>query len=304
MNFVISVDEPTAQRIISFYRDFKTPNPSEHVRFFAKTEQVAITLYKSGKVMFQGEDAKGEYDFWTALLKHQPAPKQIKQTTETDYYYPSIGSDETGKGDLFGPIVICSAYLPKEHVERVMELGIQDSKTLTDKRVHELAEVLIPIIPHSVLTLPNDKYNDLVDKGYNINKMLAYMHNRAIFNVIRKINKHPEVILDKFAEEHLYFRYLSDADRIYRKITILTKAESKYASVAIASIIARHVFIQKLDALSKAIGYNLHKGAGAPVDQVLKVIMKEQDQSFLRQIAKLNFNNIKKMKSQETLPIR
>ncbi len=295
MNFVLKVNEHFINKIITFYQDYKEKNPSEHILFFAKTDQVAVTIYKSGKVMFQGEDAKGEYDFWIALLNNKQQTQSIQ--TEIDYYYSSIGSDETGKGDLFGPIVVCAAYLPKLHIDYLIKLGIKDSKTLSDSKVKEIAKQLIPIIPHSVIILPNNKYNDLVDKGYNINKMLAHMHNRAIFNVIRKIKQTPEVILDQFTDEKHYFRYLNDTDKIYRKVTFLTKAESKYASVAIASIIARHVFLEKIEDLKKATNYNICKGASKQVDEVLQRIICEQDEDFIRQIAKLNFNNIRKLKN-------
>lgn len=295
MNFVLSVNENEARRVMTFYRDFKASNPNEYIRFFAKTDLVTITLYHSGKLVFQGEDAQGEYDMWNAMLFHETAsPKQIKPSFH-DYFYPSIGSDEVGKGDVFGPVIICSAYLPLDQVDVIKRLGIQDSKRLSDDKIRTIGKELIKLVPYSVLTLHNEKYNELVKRGYNLNKMVAYLHNRAILNVYKKINGSPDVFLDQFAEERLYYRYLAEERNVYRNITFLTKAESHYASVAIASIIARYALLQQFDQLSRDFGYELKKGAGAPVDKLLAQIVAEKGFGYLEPFAKMNYKNITKL---------
>lgn len=294
MNFVLTVNETDAQRVIAFYQDYQATPPTEHVRFFAKTDIVAITLFHSGKLMFQGEDAEAEYRMWATMLDASIDPPKPKTTRPAfhDYFYPSIGSDEVGKGDVFGPVIICAAYLPIDQIDRIKGLGIQDSKTLSDDVIRRVGRELIDLVPYSVLTLHNEKYNELVRQGYNLNKMVAYLHNRAILNVYNKINGSPEVFQDQFVEERLYYRYLADEKQVYRKVTFMTKAESKYASVAIASIIARYAFLQQFDELSRLSGYPLRKGAGAPVDKQLKTIIQEQGVGFLQAYAKLNYKNI------------
>ena len=295
MNFVLTLNETDALRVMTFYQDYQSSAPNEHVRFFAKTDVVTITLYHSGKLVFQGEDAEAEYKMWDAMLGGTEQPIRTKRPEYNDYFYPSIGSDEVGKGDVFGPVVICAAYLPIDQIERIKRLGIQDSKTLSDDVIRQIGKELIDLVPYSVLTLHNEKYNELVRQGYNLNKMVAYLHNRAILNVYNKINGTPDVFQDQFTEERLYYRYLADEKQVYKKVTFLTKAESKYASVAIASIIARYAFLQQFDHLSKDAGYPLKKGAGAPVDIVLKQILQEKGLGYLEPYAKLNYNNIKRM---------
>lgn len=295
MNFVLTVSEKDARRVITFYRDFKANNPNEYIRFFAKTDLVTITLYHSGKLVFQGEDAQGEYDMWNAMLYNEArSPKQEKPSFH-DYFYPSIGSDEVGKGDVFGPVIICSAYLPLDKVEEIKRLGIQDSKLLSDDTIRKIGKELIQLVPYSVLTLHNEKYNELVKRGYNLNKMVAYLHNRAILNVYKKINGSPDVFLDQFVEERLYFRYLSEERNVYRNITFLTKAETHYASVAIASIIARYALLRQFDQLSRDFGYDLKKGAGAPVDRLIEQIVQEKGFGFLQPFTKMNYKNITKL---------
>lgn len=299
VNFVLTIAPPDVKRVVAFYRDYQAPTPNEHVRFFAKTDLVTITLYHSGKLVFQGEDAEGEYRMWESMITGEPPVATRVRPSFQDFYYSSIGSDEVGKGDVFGPVVICSAFLPIDAIPAVEALGIRDSKTLTDDTIRRLGPALIDLIPHSVLSLHNEKYNELVRQGYNLNKMLAHLHNRAITNVFKKVQGQPDVFLDQFVDERNYFRYLADADRVYRKITFLPKAESRYASVAIASILARYAFLRQMDALSHDSGYELKKGAGAPVDRLLRQIVAEQGPGFLPAYTKMNFKNVARILAEQ-----
>lgn len=234
----------------------------------------------------------------TKQVQSKTQPKtQPKTPLYNDYYYPSIGSDEVGTGDFFGPITVCAAYLSKDNLTFVKGLGINDSKKLTDERILVIGEQLKDRIQYSLLTLHNEKYNDLVQRGFNMNKLKAYLHNKAIINLLAKINGTPEVIIDQFAEEKLYFRYLSDESKVYRNVTLTTKAESKYASVAIGSIIARYAFLKHFDNLSKESGYHLLKGASAEVDKVAARIIKDKGVPYLHSYAKLNFKTLDKAKT-------
>ena len=296
MNFVLTLNERDQSRLMTFYRDYRTTPPNEHVRFFAKTDLVSVTLYKSGKVMFQGHDAKEEFHMWEVMLGLETSDdKQPNPPVKfNDYFYPSIGSDEVGTGDVFGPVTVCAAYLGHDMVPFVRDLGIRDSKQLTDERILVLGEQLKDKVPYSLLTLHNEKYNELVRQGFNLNKMKAYLHNKAILHVLKKINGTPDVIQDQFVEEALYYRYLAEERQVYRKITFLTKAESRYASVAIASILARYAFLKHFEILQKESGYPLVKGAGEQVDRVLAAIIRDKGEGYLTGIAKCNFKNIDK----------
>lgn len=301
MNFVLKLNATDVKRVISFYQDYEKPNNNEYIRFFAKTDYLSVSVYNTNKVMFQGEDAEAEYSMWVIMLDYKGETKQIKAKEKTpsysDYFYPSIGSDEVGTGDFFGPITVCAAFLSKEDISFVKTLGINDSKKITDEKILVIGEQLKDRVKYSLLTLHNEKYNDLVNRGFNMNKIKAYLHNKAIINLLGKINGTPEVIIDQFAEEKLYFRYLSDESKVYRNVTLTTKAESKYASVAIGSIIARYAFLKHFDHLSNESGYNLSKGANAKVDRVAAEMIRDRGVNFLNSYAKLNFKTLDKAKA-------
>ena len=225
MNFVLNLQEDNIKRIITFYSDYMKMSNNEHIRFFAKTDFVSISVYKTGKVMFQGEDGEQEYNMWKIMLNIDEEPNQKKSITKkpspSDYFYPSIGSDEVGTGDFFGPITVCAAYLSKEDVSFVKGLGIDDSKKINDEKIFIIGEQLKDKVKYSLLTLHNEKYNELVNRGFNMNKIKAYLHNKAIINLLGKISGTPEVIIDQFAEEKLYFRYLSDETKVYKNVTTI-----------------------------------------------------------------------------------
>ncbi len=300
MNFVLNLQEDNIKRVIKFYQDYHKDTNNEHIRFFAKTDFVSVSVFKSGKVMFQGTDGEQEYNMWLVMLDYTAleTKKTVqKKPTYNDYFYPSIGSDEVGTGDFFGPITVCAAYLSKDIIPFVKTLGINDSKKITDEKILIIGDQLKDKVQYSLLTLHNEKYNDLVNRGFNMNKIKAYLHNKAILNLLKKINGTPEVIIDQFAEEKLYFRYLSDETKVYRNVTLTTKAESKYASVAIGSIIARYAFLKHFDNLSKEAGYHLFKGANEKVDMVAARMIKDKGINYLNSYAKLNFKNLQKAKT-------
>jgi len=299
LKLVLELNNAEIKRIISFYQDYSVQSSSEHVLFMAKTEFVTVTVYNSNKVVFQGIDAKEEFNMWTLMLdKKQEDIIEEKPVAKpkSNFFERSIGSDEVGTGDFFGPITVCAAYLDDTAIKLAKELGIKDSKKLTDQKILEIGERIKDKIAFSLLTLHNEKFNQLFRQGFNMNKMKAYLHNKAIINLLGKLNHEPKVIVDQFAEASLYFRYLKDESNVYRNITFETKAEDRYASVALASIIARYAFLKHFDLLIETCGYDLPKGASAKVDETAALIIKEKGESFLQNIAKVNFKTVEKAK--------
>ncbi|MBU1020881.1 MAG: ribonuclease HIII [Firmicutes bacterium] len=300
MNVVLNLDKDQIKRVIQFYRDYQAVSNNETVLFFAKTEFVSVSVYKSNKVMFQGTDAVLESNMWTTMLHlpevNVPKKQTSKKSPTKDYYVQAIGSDEVGTGDFFGPITVCAAYFETRHLDFIKSLGIDDSKKLTDEKILVIGEQLKDKVLFSLLTLPNNKFNDLTKQGYNMNKIKAYLHNQAILHLIEKCQHTPLVIMDQFAEKDLYFSYLKTEKNVFKDITFQTKAESSFACVAIASIIARYAFLKHFDQMVIDSGYSLLKGASNKVDALTALIIKEKGEAFLYQYAKLNFKTLDKAK--------
>ena len=136
--------------------------------------------------MFQGSQAEAEAAKWQEGAKVASAQKSTS-TVKTHRYSPPakigtvsvVGSDEVGTGDYFGPITVVAAYAKKEQLTLLKEIGVQDSKNLKDSQIVEIAKLIKDIVPFSLLTCDNPKYNTLQAKGMSQGKMKALLHNQS-----------------------------------------------------------------------------------------------------------------------------
>lgn len=308
MTITFKVSDNTKQKLNEFYKDLKREVTPPYAIFQAKDGDTVVTLYESGKVVFQGKDADLASDFWIATEKMnnknlEVANSDKKDKKKTDLYVDpkiynsnSIGSDEVGTGDYFGPIVVTSAYVKKEDIPFLKELGVTDSKKLEDEKILKIVPEIIKKIPYSTYILTNKEYNNM-HKTMNMNKIKAVLHNKVLVELTNKYKEVDYVVVDEFVKEDYYYKYLKEVPNVYRKITFLTKAEVKCLSVACASLISRYVFLKEFDKLSKELNVTLLKGASNLVDEQGSDIVKKYGFNKLEEIAKLNFKNTEKIKN-------
>ncbi len=211
------------------------------------------------------------------------------------YQSSTIGSDEVGTGDYFGPIVVTGAYVAKENIPFLEELGVKDSKKLDDTKILEIVPKMIQKIPYACYILSNQEYNQKYSEDIHMNKIKAILHNKVLLAMTEKFPNTDYVVVDEFASPKLYFNYLKDT-KSFRNITFMTKAESKCLSVACASMISRYVFIKEFEKIEKIVGTHLPKGASTLVDEAGVKLVQTHGIDILKQIAKLSFKNTNKIK--------
>lgn len=278
---------------------FDTTNVSQGMKAKTKYKNTSISVYNSNKVMFQGKDAES---IASQLLPNVvPAKKNsgkssISQQTIQYNRYNCIGSDEAGSGDYFGPLTVCAAYVSKKNVQILKTLGVDDSKRLTDAKIVELAEQLVTFIPHSLLTMNNDKYNEKQKAGWSQVKMKAVLHNEAIKNVTQKIDTEAldYIVIDQFAESGVYKRYALSELPFSSKTKFETKGESKSIAIAAASIISRYAFVKHMDNLSHSAKMEVPKGASNKVDLTAAKLIERKGIAYLDSISKKHFANRQK----------
>ncbi len=287
----------------------KRPNTPPYAKWQAKDGDTVITLYESGKVVFQGKDADLASDFWITTEKLNSGKVDVKNSANKEkkekldyinpkiYYASTIGSDEVGTGDYFGPIVVTATFVGKENIPFLEELGVKDSKKMTDDKILEVVPKIIKTIPYESIILSNKEYNEKYNSDINMNKIKAILHNKALMTIKNKEQNYDYIVVDQFAEPYVYFNYLKTSSNVVRNITFMTKAEDKCLSVACASIISRYIFLKEFDKLSKNLGMNLLKGASDKVDEQGLTIVKKYGIDKLSEIAKLNFKNTEKIKA-------
>jgi len=198
-----------------------------------------------------------------------------------------IGSDESGKGDFFGPLVVAAFFMPAGQDEVLRELGVKDSKRTTDARCHEIAATLKRAYPyHSVVTVGPEKYNELWAKLRNLNRLLAWAHARAIENVLERVPA-GKAVTDQFGDERFVRQALLKKGREIELVQ-MPRAEEDPA-VAAASILARAEFLTRLHYLSKEVGLELPKGASAQVEAAAAKLVRLKGPEVLDKVAKVHF---------------
>lgn len=297
MNVVIKVSDKTMEKIIKYYEPRKRDKVIPYVILQADDNDTVVTIYESGKIMFQGTSADVDATMWKEM--DGQSTDEVKEQSKNDAKYyncTSIGSDEVGTGDYFGPIVVTSAYVKKEDLPFLESLGIRDSKKIEDSKIVKIAPEIIKKITYKSIIISNKEYNERYDPSFNINKIKAIMHNKVLWELahIEGI-KYDYIIIDEFARETRYYEYIKETPNIQRGLTFLTKAEDKNLAVACASIISRYIFIKEFDKLSDSLHIPLPKGAGSGVDKIGMEVVEKYGKEKLSDIAKLNFKNTERI---------
>ncbi len=293
MNVVIKVNDEIKQKMIEYYKDKKRDKVIPYVVFQAEEEDTVITMYESGKVMFQGKSADVDAAMWGVALENTKEKQEENKKNDEKYYNTNaVGSDEVGTGDYFGPIVVTATYVKKEDIPYLESLGVGDSKKIDDSKILKIAPEIAKRVKYRSIILSNKEYNEKYTKEINMNKIKAIMHNKVLYQLIQE--EQPEVdyiIVDEFAREARYYEYLRDVKDVQRGITFITKAEDKNLAVAAGSIISRYIFLKEFDKLCDSIHIPLPKGAGKDVDTIGEEVVEKYGKDKLKEIAKLNFKN-------------
>ena len=261
-----------------------------------------IALFHSGKILIQGKpgELQTKLKTWWNARKTSSTQPTVPTTTQSILIEtpsstltadltgkPRIGLDESGKGDYFGPLVIGAVFVDEQTEEKLIALGVRDSKLLTDNRMLVMAEKIKSLCPHFVVPIEPKRYNELYAKVKNLNRLLAWGHAWTLENMLEKVSCDLAVV-DKFGDELYLRKVLREKGR---QITVVqqTRAEEDTA-VAAASILARARFVQQMEQLSKKVGKTLPKGASDPLIVTIgRELVAEHGKDILVEIAKLHF---------------
>ena len=296
---VIRVDNETKKLMADFYKDMKRDKTPPYAIFQADTGDTIVTLYESGKAMFQGVSADIEAGMWESIGKDKEnidyfidreEVKEKKEETTIPIDISSVGSDEVGTGDYYGPIVVTASYVNKDDIPFLTELGVKDSKKLSDEQILKIVPKIIKKIKYKTIMLSNKEYNKNYGKDMNMNKIKAVLHNKVLTEMV-KDNEYDYIVVDQFEPESSYYKHLSEVPSLLKGITFITKAEDKCLSVACSSLISRYIFVKEIDKLGDKYGIFLPKGANYYVEDVGIKLVEKYGINVLKEVAKLNFSN-------------
>lgn len=310
MTIVFKVSDNLKKEIIEHYKDTAKTNKPPYSVFQSEDCGTVVTLYESGKIMFQGIGADIDYALWrdrekfvnkrdidAEIAKKEAKDKKKKEELhdKTYKFCSTVGSDEVGTGDYFGPIVVTASYVSKENIPIVNSLGVRDSKKLTDDKILEIAPKLANTVPFVTYTLSPSEYNNAGIT--NMNKVKAILHNKVLSAVLKKENiVYDYIVVDQFALVSKYYEHIADIPEKVTNISFTPHAEDKCLSVAVSSIISRYIFLKEMDKMSEKYGLSIPKGAGEEVDKKGAEFVKKYGEDELKNAVKLNFKNTEKIK--------
>ncbi len=209
------------------------------------------------------------------------------------------GSDESGKGDFFGPLVVAAVVVDATTAAKLQAAGVKDCKLLTDKKSLELEEVIKEnVVDYSVLELRpqfyNLRYEQLKEQGDNLTQLLSSGHINALTQVLEKHLECEGALIDQFTKSNVIVNTLKKrfpAMQFKQQV----KAESDLA-VAAASVLARAKFLRTMEELSLLAGEDaLPKGGGEAATACAKRLAERLGKEALRNFVKLHFANYKKL---------
>lgn len=281
--------------------------PIQHAHQIAVSDganAVTVNVYTTGKVLVQGKASplhRAVQAWWNT---HGNAARVSANTTQrpagpSAAHLPKatgaarIGMDESGKGDYFGPLVVSAAYVDAASEARLLELGVQDSKQMSDAYMASIAGQIRDLCPSETIILDPATYNDLHTKFRNLNRLLAWAHARALEAVLGRVEC-SLAIADQFGDESYLEEALQERGKRIR-LEQRPRAEADVA-VAAASVLARAAFVARLRALTDQAGLALPKGASDPAILTAgQRILAQGGLSALGRFAKLHFKTTKQI---------
>ncbi|MDR1456686.1 MAG: ribonuclease HIII [Puniceicoccales bacterium] len=270
------------------------PKIVPYARYAYNGTGVNVVVYLSGKMVVQGSGTKEFVQFTLEPEILQKIVLGYDEQRHPEWFEEHAGLDESGKGDLFGPLVSACVIGGGEVVKEWLKGGVRDSKTIHSKQ--QIFAIADKIISSSgavveVFTLNVRKYNDLYLRfGNNLNRLLAWYHSKSLQNA-RERNPVGKALLDQFSTAPLVQRFFTNDTTL--SITMRPRAEDDPV-VAAASIVARAAYLRAMEKLSEIVGEELLRGANAHVEEQAKRLVARFGVDKLGDYAKLHFSTAQK----------
>ncbi|MBT8378251.1 MAG: ribonuclease HIII [Ignavibacteria bacterium] len=297
--------EKLALKLLEYYskllteKSFSVTSPEKQnfaygINVSNKKHRVALLVYfgkKGNKTVLQGNKESEIYKKLNEIIFGEKLFAARNDDINPDSY---IGTDESGKGDYFGPLVIAGVFADPEISLKLLQLGVRDSKTISDWQIKKLASEIKKIAnkDFDTISISPDKYNKLHEKMGNVNKILGWAHAKVLENILTNCDAE-EAISDKFGNERLILDALQEKGKNL-KLYQTSKAE-RFTAVAAASIIARDSVIRWFEMNSSDLGIKIPKGASGEVERTAKKVAKKFGKNKLNSLVKVHFKTSKKV---------
>lgn len=296
MTLLLSSDKFTEFRVY-LEKNGYTFEDRPYQQFLAKKAGIVINLYTNGKIVFGGADQaeRTRIEEYLESLEASQVVKLVKEYPAIEVSGTRIGTDEVGKGDYFGPLVIGGVIANDVQARELKELGVKDSKALSDTTIKNLAvkiRIILQPTQHTVIVISPIKYNMLHKEMENVNGILGWGHARAIENLLIANQGCETAIADQFGDQSYIEKALM---RNGKRVNLIQspKAEREVA-VAAASILARAEFVDRMHEMNNTFGLKFPKGSTDVIETAEKFVQTYGDRALLN-VAKVHFSITQKI---------
>lgn len=298
----IKVTGAKALEIMEYYKASPIEDPSRPYDFFVAEDDQGILVkgYRTKNpdlftITFTGGEARVRLE---ASIFVPETAVEISSPQGYEDTGAQIGSDEVGVGDFFGPMIVTACYFVPSQMPLLERLGVKDSKKLTDAHMLQIGSILRGKIRHYTVSCSAWKLSSYVAKGFSNHWVLAHLHNLAQQRLLEKygLSEDVPVYVDQFEREGVYRKYVGEA-LVENPVVFRTKGESRWPSVASASVISRYEFLLAWARMEKALGEAIPKGAGAEVDRVYRKLIERDGKPVVDRWVKKFFRNYKDLAS-------
>jgi len=173
------------------------------------------------------------------------------------------GIDEAGRGAIVGPLVIGGVLIDEEAIEKLVGLGVKDSKLLSPRKRSALFEGIVKVCrDFAVLSIPPGEVDRYVIRGKKLRR-LNYLEAIYMARAISRLA--PGVVYADAADTNAV-RFSEDIRRhltVNAKVIAEHHADFNYPVVSAASIIAKVERDRAVAALREKYG---NFGSGYPSD--------------------------------------
>jgi ribonuclease HIII len=261
-----------------------------HAHWSARGDGVVVTHYRSGKLLVQGPGMRAFVERRLGLRPPEEGATPSALVAES-IDVPTAGSDESGKGDYFGPLTVAAVLVRPRDVVLLESLGVTDSKLASEGRIRSAEGLLMQALPHAVRVLMPEEYNAAHARERNVNVILGRLHAEVLERVLEGVAAEDSVriVVDQFGDPSHVRRNLGPAAR-RAAFTMRTGGESNPA-VAAASFLARAAFLRGFDEVRNLSGDDaLPRGASDPrIVPAARRLLREGGEAWLGKFAKLHF---------------
>lgn len=250
---------------------------------------ISISVYDTGSVIIDCDDAvmnKLINDYFLTLPFDYPA--YASETLGVDLPDRWIGTDEAGKGDYFGPLVVAGVCMDRDSASLLFKHGLTDSKKVSAARLTELEKGVKEILPPrsvEVIVISPERYNQLHSSMGNVLDIMVWAHSKLI-KTLSETTGSSVAVVDKFSTgRRSEFLEKSVPGVVIHQFT----HGEREMGVAAASVLATSQFNRSIDKLSEMHGLKLLKGAGVNVKALAREIRQSSGEAFYRKLAKADF---------------